>query len=133
VTSNDRMNAKIGAYGPDTSDLPDGTDTFQATQEPALPATDDPLARFVIARIIELELEPRGEVMAVYDEPAGPMAHRYAKHVRADCVVFRRQVAEYLREVSAGLECAHGTRLMVMIIANRWSERREFDEDWRLA
>ena len=144
MTSNDRMNAKIGAYGPDTSDLPDGTDTFQATQEPALPATDDPLARFVIARIIELELEPRGEVMAVYDEPAGPMAHRYAKHVRADCVVFRLIVVEYCewmaerdaaRQHGAGdLWAAYRDGLLgsVTAIANRWDDHHDFQDGWRL-
>lgn len=141
---NDRMNAKIGAYGPDTSDLPDGTDIFERTQEPRLTPTDDPLARFVIARIIELELEPRGEVMAVYDEPAGPMAHRYAKHVRADCVVFRRIVLRYLdarqaldaaehpaRRSALGLFHA-GISEVMREVACRWADHREFDEDWRL-
>jgi hypothetical protein len=72
-----------------------GLDDFRAKQEPRVDPVDD-LSRFVLDRIRDAETEPAIEVMAVYDQPAGPMAHRYAGHVRRDCVVFRQIVAMYL-------------------------------------
>lgn len=141
-----RMNARIGAYA-SRSDGTDGLgiDWFEHTQQPDLPKTSDPLARFVISRIIELETEPRNEVKAVYDEVGGPMAHRYAKHVRRDCVVFRRQVLAYLqakarseawednRDDPAELSgIVVGLRRALLQVANRWSDHREFRDEWRL-
>lgn len=125
-----RMNARIGAYaGTGKPPLPDGIDWFEHLQEPTLPKTSDPLARFVISRIIELETEPRNEIRPLYDQPGGAMAHRYAKHVRADCVVFRQIVAAYLGATHTGRPGLHAALLLV---ANRWSEHREFDDAWRL-
>jgi hypothetical protein len=141
----DEMNARLGVYGGSTNaPLPDGTDTFQSLQEPKVDPVDD-LSRFVMARIRELELEPRGEVMAVYDQPAGPMAHRYAKHVRRDCVVYRRIVAAYCtaktgvpeiedeEDGKAAWDRMIGLRIAVKTVANRWSDHHEFRDEWRLA
>lgn len=142
MSTDDRMNAKIGAYGPDTSDLPDGTDTFERLQEPDFTPVDG-LSRFVRSRIIELELEPRGEVAVVYDEVGGPMAYRYARHMRADCVVFRRIAVQYLdaagkyRE-SSGKTLVYATAAVnqaiaaMYLVANRWSDHPDFNEAWRI-
>jgi hypothetical protein len=137
-----RMNARIGAYaGTGKPDLPDGIDWFEHLQKPDVPKTSDPLARFVTARIIELETEPRSEIRPLYDQPGGAMAHRYAKHVRADCVVFRQIVLRYCEFVSEIPNVAdsdwyyHGQfeeiATVMKILANRWSDHREFDEAWR--
>lgn len=139
-----RMNARIGAYaGTGQPDLPDGIDWFEHLQKPDLPKTSDLLARFVTARIIEAETEPRSEIRPLYDEPGGAMAHRYAKHVRADCVVFRQIVAEYCTELAEQTEAfpdhgitafarAMGLRYAVLAVANRWSDHRDFEPEWRL-
>jgi hypothetical protein len=72
-----------GGFEPST-ELDAGIDRFERLQEPDFTAVDD-LSRYVQARIIELELEPRHEVPNVHDSlPAGPIAYRYAKHTRAD-------------------------------------------------
>lgn len=139
-------NARIGAYADATGiDLPDGTDTFQHLQKPDLHPAGDPLATFVKARIIDLELEPRHEFPRVYGLQAGPIAHRYAKHVRADCVVFRRIVERYLETKAAaveiedeedGLAAWHrrvGLFVALTAIANRWADHPEFRDGWRLA
>jgi hypothetical protein len=141
-----RMNARIGAYASRSDGTENlGIDWFEHLQKPDLPKTSDPLARFVISRIIELETEPRGEIKAAYDEPAGPMAHRYAKHVRRDCIVFRQIVLAYLQAHDRAETCEEdhddsaelsgvmiGLRQAVLAVANRWSDHREFDPGWRL-
>jgi hypothetical protein len=147
VTDDDvsRMNARIGAYaGTGKPELPDGIDWFEHLQKPDLPKTSDPLARFVTARIIEAETEPRSEIRPLYDQPGGAMAHRYAKHVRADCVVFRRITMWYLRARQELDEAEHpaarsalglkhaGISEAMREVACRWSDHREFDEAWRL-
>jgi hypothetical protein len=121
-----------------------GLDDFRAKQEPRVTPVDD-LSRFVLDRIRDAETEPAIEVMAVYDQPAGPMAHRYAGHVRRDCVAFRRIVAEYCewmadrdaaRQHGAGeLWAAHRDGLLgsVTAIANRWADHPDMRDDWRLA
>jgi hypothetical protein len=119
-----------------------GLDDFRAKQEPRVDPVDD-LSRFVLDRIRDQETEPAIEVMAVYDQPAGPMAHRYAGHVRKDCVVFRRIVAEYCgfaREVQNAADSDwyyrgqfEGITLAVKAIANRWSGHPDFRDEWRPA
>lgn len=138
----DHQNARLGVYGGHSDGTENlGLDRFERTQEPKLTPTSDPLARFVIARIIEAETEPRGEVIAAYDLPAEAMAHRYAKGVRRDMVVFRRIVAEYLAEVErvranreeAGASArGYGIRVAVRALAERWSDHPEFDKRWEL-
>jgi hypothetical protein len=72
------------------------------------------------------------------------MAHRYAKSVRDDMVVFRRIVALYV-EAMAAVEAAEddydrnaeegralGLRQAVAAIANRWSWHPEFKDEWKL-
>lgn len=126
-----RMNARIGAYASSSDGTENlGIDWFEHLQLPMVHTRNDPLATFVMARVRELETEPRGEIKAAYDEPAGPMAHRYAKHVRRDCIVFRQIVAEYLADEDEVRRWAFG--VAVKRIANRWSDHREFDETWRL-
>lgn len=139
----DRVNARMGIYGGFTKEtgLDAGIDRFEHTQEPDFTPVDD-LSRFVRARIIEAEIEPRSEVIAMYDEPAGAMAHRYAKHVRQDCVVFRQIVAAYLDSLLKAQEAedtyghdywedvAQGLRTAVLAIANRWSDHHEFLPEW---
>lgn len=143
----EKRNADLGIYGGyatgDSEDL-SGIDWFDALQEPTVDTRNDPLAAFVMARVIELELEPRGEVKAVYDEVGGPMAHRYAKHVRRDCVVFRRIVVRYMeaREALDAAEHPAGRSALGLLhggiseamreIACRWSDHREFHDEWRL-
>lgn len=132
-------NARIGAYADATGiELPDGTDTFQHLQKPDLRSGGDPLVAFVIARIIDLETEPRQEFPRVYALAAGPIAHRYAKHVRDDCVVFRQIVAAYLKALAitegpdaqqARIEAA-ALRRAVMAIAERWWHHPTFRDDW---
>lgn len=127
----DHQNARLGVYGGHSDGTENlGLDRFERTQEPKLPPTSDPLARFVIARIIEAETEPRGEVIAAYDLPAGPMAHRYAKGVRRDMVVFRRIVADFLATTDA--KRVVGLHVALVAIANRWSDHPEFRDYWRL-
>jgi hypothetical protein len=120
-----------------------GLDDFRAKQEPRPDPVDD-LSRFVLDRIRDQETEPAIEVMAVYDQPAGPMAHRYAGHVRRDCVVFRRIVAEYCAEMTArkaehpdpkvgAFDRARGLRYAVRAVACRWSGHAEFQSEWSLA
>jgi hypothetical protein len=123
-------NARLGIYGGSTNaPHPDGTDTFQSLQEPKVDPVDD-LSRFVMARIRELELEPRGEVMALYDEPGGAMAHRYAKHVRKDCVVFRRIAQVYL-DYASDVDAGSVAESAMLAVANRWADHPDFDPDWR--
>jgi hypothetical protein len=145
----EKVNAGLGIYGGFTKEtgLDAGIDRFEGFQEPKVDPGGDSLARFVIARIREAELEPRNEVLRVYDQaPAGPMAHRYAKAMRRDMVTFRRIVERYLfarlEMTRAGTD--HGSRIKanatlaawewsMFIIANRWSDHHEFRAEWRLA
>jgi hypothetical protein len=131
--TSDKVNASLGIYGGFTESTADndGLDRFERTQEPKLPPTSDPLARFVIARIIEAETEPRGEVIAAYDLPAGPMAHRYAKHVRRDMVVFRRIVELYLYYAS-DVDAGSVIESAMLAVANRWSDHRDFAPAWSI-
>lgn len=150
-----RINAGLGIYGGTGPSLNSttGIDWFEHTQEPHIETGGDPLARFVLARIIELELEPRGEIKPLYDQPGGAMAHRYAKHIRTDCVVFRQIVAEYLAAMQRHAKCMEqidsggpvdedlsfvhgadrGLYLAVLAVANRWLDHREFQPEWTLA
>jgi hypothetical protein len=109
-----------------------GVDDFRSKQEPRVEPGDDPLARFVVERIRDAETEPALEVMAVYDKQAGPMAHRYAGHVRRDCVAFRRIVSLYL-EPSASPSAKRALRSAMLAVANRWSDHHDFRDEWRLA
>ena len=89
---------------PSTYSMPgsSGHDDFRAKQEPQFEPVDD-LSRFVADRIREAETEPVADQM----EPNGqPMAYRYAKHVRDDCVVFRRIAAWYCDLFSAAAPCS---------------------------
>ena len=125
MSDSDKVNASLGIYGGFTQEtgLDAGIDRFEHMQEPDFAWVDE-ITKFIKARIIEAELEPRGEVLAMYDEPAGAMAHRYAKKVRADMVTFRRIVL---------LHCVHGDlHDAVRAIAGRWSDHHEFRDEWRL-
>lgn len=142
----DEVNARMGIYGGfgSSGQLDESTDRFEDLQQPEVNAGSDPLASFVMRRVVELELEPRGEVIAAYDKPAGPMAHRYAKHVRRDCVVFRKQVAQYLvikaeyeqatdegeRQILSG--CVLAAAGALSAIAERWDDHPEFQPDWSM-
>lgn len=142
--SDNPRNAELGIYGgfSDGTTM-DGLDRFEHLQKPDVTPVDD-LSRFVLARIVEAELEPRGEIMAAYDQqPAGPMAHRYAKHVRRDMVVFRRILVRYCEVrrrwesadgyIRTGEDPLHGALAeAVRCIAMRWSDHHEFHDEWRL-
>lgn len=126
-----RMNARIGAYASSSDGTENlGIDWFEHLQLPMVHTHNDPLATFVMARVRELETEPRGEIKTAYDQAAGPMAHRYAKHVRRDCIVFRHIVLlylEFLGDVDAGAVAEDA----LLAVANRWSDHREFRDEWR--
>jgi hypothetical protein len=124
----DKVNARLGIYGGHSTGE-SWRDNFRSLQQPRIDPGDDPLAKFVTARIIELETEPRGEIDAVYDLPAGPVAYRYAKHVRADCVAFRQIVALYV-EPCASPSAKRALRDAVLAVANRWADHREFQTEW---
>lgn len=124
-------NAGIGAYaGAGGPELPDGHDRFLKTQKPAIQSVDA-LSGFTLFRIMNLELEPRGEIDP-FKNPEQAMAYRYAGHVRRDCVAFRRIVERYVLAVQAGDDVVELTAVM-LIIANRWSDQQDFREEWRLA
>lgn len=141
----DQRNARLGIYGGHSDGTENlGLDRFENLQEPKIDPGQDPLARFVVARIIEAELEPRGEVMAAYDHPAGPIAYRYAKGVRADMVAFRRIVQRYV-EASEALDAAEhpakrsalglfhaGISEAMREVACRWSAHPDFDQAWSI-
>lgn len=117
--------------------LPSGRDDFTAMQQPDVHPVDD-LSRFVMARILWTEREPRSEVPQVYGQPVGPMVHRYAAAVRRDMVAFRRIVAQYC-EVHAlpldiGLDVGRKLQALkaVQALAMRWAEHPDFDPEWRL-
>lgn len=125
----DKINARMGIYGGFTKEtgLDAGIDRFENMQEPDFKPVDD-LTRFVKARVIEAELEPRGEVLAMYDEPAGAMAHRYAGYVRRDMVAFRNIAAMYCATYSG----RSGLTAALLAVANRWADHRDFLEQWRM-
>lgn len=118
-------------------------DDFRAMQKPDVRPVDE-LSAFVYARILATELEPRSEVPQVYNQPVGPMAHRYAAAVRRDMVAFRRILAEYcdwvVEEEAAkqhdawDLWAAHRDGLLgsVTVLANRWADHPDFRDGWRL-
>lgn len=120
--------------------LPSGRDDFTGRQLPDVRPVDD-LSRFVMARILWTEREPRSEVPQVYNQPAGPMAHRYAAAVRRDMVAFRVIVAEYCTEMAEQTEAfpdhgvtafarAMGLRYAVVAIANRFAAHPDFKPEW---
>jgi hypothetical protein len=122
--------------------LPSGRDQFAAMQQPDVRPVDD-LSEFVMARILWTEMEPRSEVPQVYNQPVGPMAHRYAAAVRRDMVAFRRIVAEYCTELAeqtatfpdhgvTAFARAMGLRYAVLAIANRFADHPDFRDEWRL-
>lgn len=127
MSESDKINARMGIYGGFSKEtgLDAGIDRFETYQEPAVRPGDDPLLQFVVARIQEAEIEPRNEVLRVYDQaPAGPMAHRYAKHVRRDMVAFRKILVRHLEH--------HDLHDAVRAIAERWEDHHLFRDEWRL-
>lgn len=123
-----------GTWG--APNLPSGRDDFRARQQPDPRPVDD-LSRFVLDRIQFTENGPRHEVPQVYNQPAGPMAHRYAAEMRADMVAFRRIVAAYCMAWDARPASGPGPLLLglctaMKAIAMRFAEHPDFDERWRL-
>jgi len=118
--------------------LPPGRDNFTGRQLPDVRPVDD-LSRFVMDRIIATEAEPNSEVPQAYNEPAGPMAHRYAAAVRADMVAFRQIVAQYCEAhaipLDIGLDLGRKLQALkaVQAIANRFADHPDFRDEWRLA
>lgn len=117
--------------------LPSGRDDFTGRQLPDVRPVDD-LSRFVMARILWTEREPRSEVPQVYNQPAGPMAHRYAAAVRRDMVAFRMIAAQYC-EVHAlpldiGLDLGRKLQALkaMQAIAMRFDTHPDFRDEWRL-
>lgn len=123
--------------------LPTGRDDFTGRQLPDVRPVDD-LSRFVMARILWTEREPRSEVPQVYNQPAGPMAHRYAAAVRRDMVVFRHIVQLYVESLAdddsdpyakgAGYQAGARSYMeaAMLVLANRFAAHPDFDERWRL-
>lgn len=127
--------------------LPSGRDDFTGMQQPDVHPVDD-LSRFVMARILWTEKEPRSEVPQVYGQPVGPMVHRYAAAVRRDMVAFRRIVATHVRATEAAAEAvadgkdpeiqwmttgmAASSAAAVQALAMRWSDHPDFRDEWRL-
>ena len=109
-----------------------GADDFRGKQLPAFEPVDD-LSRFVLDRIREAETEPVADQVEPHGHPTG---YRYAKHVRDDCVAFRKITNRYV--IACGKSgddwvwVAVGLRWAVKEIANRWSGHHEFQELWRL-
>lgn len=102
----------------------------------------DDLSRFVLDRISATEDAPQYDVPQAYNQPAGPIAYRYAQGMRRDMVAFRRIVAEYCRfvdEVEAPVgrmdwyegqqEALRGA---VVVIANRFTDHPDFRDEWRI-
>lgn len=113
--------------------LPSGRDDFTAMQQPDVHPVDD-LSRFVMARILWTEKEPRSEVPQVYGQPVGPMAHRYAAAVRRDMVAFRRIVAAYCEAAGGDIadDRVTGLEIAVTAIAMRFADHPDFRDEWRL-
>lgn len=107
-------------------------DDFKARQAPDVRPVDD-LSMFVMGRIGFTENGPKHEVPQVYDQPVGPMAHRYAAEVRLDMVAFRR-ILELYCDWSAGpvMQEIDALRYAVKAIAMRWSDHPDFQDDWRV-
>lgn len=131
-----------GTWG--APNLPSGRDQFTGRQQPDPRPVDD-LSRFVLDRIRFAENGPKLDVPQVYNQPAGPIAHRYAAEMRADMVAFRRIVAAYCDQVSrgsagtgdpvlaAGLDgMADGLQTAVQAIAMRFADHPDFRDEWRL-
>ena len=108
-----------------------GVDDFRAKLEPRFTPVDD-LSRFVADRIRDLETEPVVDGVDPLKSPGDAAAYRYAKHVRDDCVVFRKIVAQYV-EPSASPSAKRALRLAVVSLAERWSDHHDFQESWRLS
>ena len=122
---------------------PGWRDDFRAMQKPDARPVDD-LSRFVFARILATEFEPRSEVPQVYDQPIGPMAHRYAAAVRRDMVVFRNIVQLYVQSLAdddsdpyakgAGYQAGARSYMeaAMLALANRFAHHPDFRDEWRL-
>lgn len=127
-----------------TGPVPSWRDDFTGRQLPDVTAVDD-LSRFVMDRIVHAESEPQHEVPQSYNQPAGPMAHRYAGHVRRDMVAFRKIVAQYVvvhsdyeaetdpnrRYMLAG--CALVAAGAMSALAERWADHPDFRDSWSIA
>lgn len=120
-----------------TGPVPSWRDDFTGRQLPAVTPVDD-LSRFVMDRIVHAESEPQHEVPQSYNQPAGPMAHRYAAAVRRDMVAFRRIVATYCERGWSSQEGGYYDAAQtyaesaVLILANRFADHPDFREEWRL-
>lgn len=133
--SSDEVNARLGIYGGFAGDpLPSGHDRFDQRQEPHIQPIDD-LSKFVTARIIEAETEPRTDAIDPHASLGDAIAYRYARYVRADCVVYRQIVVTYVDAMQSDLtyEVRTALRWPVLMIANRWADHPEFRDEWRLA
>lgn len=133
---------KSGTWG--APNLPHGRDDFRGRQEPAVKPIDD-LSAFVMNRIRYTENEPVIDMVPkFYDQSMGPVAYRYAGHVRTAMVSFRRVVALYV-EAMAALDAAEdedehneqgaralGLRQAVAALAMRWSDDPGFQEEWKV-
>lgn len=111
-------------------------DDFTGKQEPNPKPVDD-LSRFVLDRIMFTESEPRFDVPQAYNQPAGPIAHRYAQGVRRDMVAFRRILAIYCDVVDMGepfelADAISTAQDAVKVLAARWSDHPDFRDEWRL-
>jgi len=123
--------------------LPSGRDDFGGLQKPDVQSVDD-LSEFVVSCIMRTELEPRSEVPQVYNQPVGPMAHRYAAAVRRDMVVFRHIVQLYVESLAdddsdpyaKGTGYQSGARsymeAAMLVLANRFAAHPDFKPEWRL-
>lgn len=124
--------------------LPSGIDDYSTTQQPDPRPVDD-LSRFVLERIRDAETEPHVDGLGRdYYRTGYAMAHRYAGHVRADMVAFRRIVAAYcekklevpdIEDEEDGLAAWSqmvGLSIAVRSLAMRWPDHPDFDTDWRL-
>lgn len=132
--ANDRLGIYGGFAGPP---LAAGVDRFDRKQEPRLTPVDD-LSKFVAARIVEAETEPRTDAIDPHASLGDAIAYRYAGYIRKDCVVYRQIVEGYCyakgrdRDDEAAASLA-GLRLAVLAVANRWAGHPEFRDEWRLA
>ena len=120
-----------------------GIDDFRGKQLPEFTPVDD-LSRFVLDRIREAETEPVADMIPErHDEQ--PVAYRYAKNIREDCIAFRRIAAAYCEAKAEWESCdsqagrhdrglfSAGLAEAVREIARRWSGHADFRDEWRLA
>lgn len=116
---------------------PSWRDDFTGPQLPDPDPVDD-LSRFVMDQIRAAETEPRHEVPQAYDQPAGPIAHRYAAAVRRDMIAFRRILDLYCQEAWNTNEDGfqHGAQryaeAAVLAIASRFADHPDMRDEWRL-